>query len=83
MHIYILNITKWLYISCPCGLKVVLKNSLSSFRDMSIFSFIPLAVTITPQPKLLDDFQPKHQNNQLKNVTPEKSEEVFCLTLVT
>ena len=41
------NITIWLYSSCTCGLKVVLKNTLSSFWDRKVFSFIPLALTIT------------------------------------
>ena len=33
MYIHTKHITKWLDISCSCGLKVVLKNSLSSFRE--------------------------------------------------
>ena len=41
------KISIWLYSSCTCGLKVVLKNTLSSFWDRKVFSFIPLALTIT------------------------------------
>ena len=41
IDIHTKNIIKWLYISCPCGLNVVLKNSLSSFRDTRFLVLSP------------------------------------------